>query len=67
MNSARQPTAVDVDTLIETRPGAEGIQPASQTRATPVNDFIHMSTGTSNAYMVTTDAGRVIINTGMDF
>lgn len=56
-----------IEELIENRPGAEGIQPASLQQAVAVNDFIYMSSGTSNAYMVLTDAGRVIINTGMGF
>ncbi len=53
--------------LLESRPGAEGIQAASLEAAIPINDFIYMSTGTSNAYMIVTDAGRIIINTGMGF
>jgi glyoxylase-like metal-dependent hydrolase (beta-lactamase superfamily II) len=36
-------------------------------RAVRINDFIHMSYGSSNAYMVVTTAGRVIINTGMGY
>lgn len=56
-----------IEELIESRPGAEGIQPASLERAVAINDFIYLSSGTSNAYMVVTDAGRVIINTGMGF
>lgn len=52
--------------LIDSRPGFASMQtPASQAGATRLNDFIYMSEGTSNAYMVLTDAGRVIINTGM--
>lgn len=56
-----------VDQLIRDRPGFAAMQPASQTEAIALNDFIYMSQGTSNSYMVVTDAGRVIINTGMGF
>ncbi len=56
-----------VDELIAQRPGFAAMEPACQTKATPINDFIYMSAGTSNSYMVVTDAGRVIINTGMGF
>ena len=31
------------------------------------NDFIYLSEGNSNAYLVVTPAGRVVINTGMGF
>lgn len=56
-----------VDQLIRERPGFAVMEPASQTEAIALNDFIYMSQGTSNSYMVATDAGRVIINTGMGF
>ena len=56
-----------VDQLIRERPGFAAMEPASQTAAIALNDFIYMSQGTSNSYMVVTDAGRVIINTGMGF
>jgi len=56
-----------VDTLIASRPGFAQMEPANQSEAIKINDFIYMSEGTSNAYMVLTDAGRVIINTGMAF
>ena len=32
-----------------------------------INDFIWQSTGLSNAYVVRTSAGRVVVNTGMGF
>jgi len=32
-----------------------------------INDFIHLSEGLSNSYLVVTSAGRVVINTGMGF
>lgn len=43
------------------------MEPANQSEAIKINDFIYMSEGTSNAYMVLTDAGRVVINAGMAF
>ena len=52
--------------LHRSRPGGFEIQPASEgTRA--VNDFIHLSEGLSNAWLVVTSEGRVVINTGMGF
>jgi alkyl sulfatase BDS1-like metallo-beta-lactamase superfamily hydrolase len=56
-----------VGELIQSRPAFSHMAPACQTEAIQINDFIYMSQGTSNAYMVVTDAGRVIINTGMGF
>ncbi len=68
-NDSATPT-IDQDpvkALITSRPGFNAVKPAQQTSATKINDFIYMSEGTSNAYMVTTSLGRVIINTGMGF
>jgi len=56
-----------VDDLITQRPGFAAMEPANQAQAIALNDFIYMSAGTSNSYMVRTSAGRVIINTGMGF
>lgn len=53
--------------LVEERPDFFANHVANQERATPINDFIYMSTGLSNSYMVLTGAGRIIINTGMGF
>ena len=53
--------------LYESRPGGFGIQPASQDAATRINDFIYLSQGLSNSYLVVTSEGRVVINTGMGF
>jgi len=61
------PTASSVEALIKARPGFGAMEPASQTRAIKLNDFIYMSPGTSNAYMLVTPAGRILINTGMGF
>ncbi len=56
-----------VKQLIQSRPGFDAMQPACQEVAIKIHDNIWMSQGTSNAYMVATGAGRVIINTGMGF
>jgi glyoxylase-like metal-dependent hydrolase (beta-lactamase superfamily II) len=53
--------------LIRLRPGASAIAPASLPEAIRINDFIFMSTGTSNAYLIVTPEGNVVINTGMGF
>jgi alkyl sulfatase BDS1-like metallo-beta-lactamase superfamily hydrolase len=49
------------------RPGGFDIQPACQSEAKPINDFIYLSEGLSNAFLVVTSEGRVVINTGMGF
>lgn len=33
----------------------------------PINDFIHMSEGFSNSFLLVTDEGRIIVNTGQGF
>jgi glyoxylase-like metal-dependent hydrolase (beta-lactamase superfamily II) len=59
MDSVRQ--------LVASRPDFFANRAAWLDRAVRINDFIYMSNGLSNAYMLTTGAGRVIINTGMGF
>jgi glyoxylase-like metal-dependent hydrolase (beta-lactamase superfamily II) len=54
-----------VDRLIDTRPGKELLSFAHDERAYRINDFIYRSAGTSASYLLATDAGRVIVNTGM--
>jgi len=49
------------------RPGGFDIQPASQNEAKQINDFLYLSEGLSNSYLVLTNRGRVVINTGMGF
>ena len=49
------------------RPGAEALAPATAPRATEVAPGIWMSPGLSNAYLLTTGDGRVVVNTGMGF
>jgi len=53
--------------LYRSRPGGHEIQPASQSEATKINDFIYLSEGLSNAYLITTPEGRIVVNTGMGF
>jgi alkyl sulfatase BDS1-like metallo-beta-lactamase superfamily hydrolase len=52
--------------LYRSRPGGFDIQPASQP-ARALNDFIYLSEGLSNSYLVVTREGRVVVNTGMGF
>jgi alkyl sulfatase BDS1-like metallo-beta-lactamase superfamily hydrolase len=33
----------------------------------PINDFIHLSEGLSNSFLITTDEGNIVVNTGMFF
>ncbi len=53
--------------LYRSRPGGHQIQPASQSEATKLNDFVYLSEGLSNSYLIMTPEGRVVINTGMGF
>jgi glyoxylase-like metal-dependent hydrolase (beta-lactamase superfamily II) len=55
------------DALWRTRPDAFAIRPATEVRRQQVNDFIWLSESNSNAYLVVTPEGRVVINTGMGF
>ncbi len=56
-----------IQQLIQSRPGFFEMQAAGHGEAVEVHPHIWLSAGTSNSYMVVTDAGRVIINTGMGF
>ncbi len=56
-----------VDELIDTRPGKELLRPAYDDPAHPVGEAIFRSGGTTAAYLLLTDGGRVIVNTGMGF
>ncbi|OMC55048.1 MBL fold metallo-hydrolase [Mycobacterium sp. IS-836] len=49
------------------RPGAEAMRPASAEQAERLAPGLWCSPGLSNAYMLTTADGRVIVNTGMGF
>jgi len=53
--------------LVEQRPDFFENRAADLDEAVRINDFIYMSTGLSNSYMLMTGAGRIIINTGMGF
>ncbi len=53
--------------LYRSRPDGFQIQPASQPEAQRINDFIYLSEGLSNSYLITTPEGRIVINTGMGF
>jgi alkyl sulfatase BDS1-like metallo-beta-lactamase superfamily hydrolase len=53
--------------LYRTRPGGFDIQPASAPQAVRINEFIYLSPGLSNSFLVVTPEGRVIVNTGMGF
>lgn len=55
----------EVDRLIDERPGKELLTPAHEEEAFPINGLIYRSSGTTASYMIATDAGRVIVNTGM--
>jgi glyoxylase-like metal-dependent hydrolase (beta-lactamase superfamily II) len=56
-----------VDHLIDTRPGRELLRPVYDDPAVAVADGIYRSGGCTAAYMLLTDGGRVIVNTGMGF
>jgi glyoxylase-like metal-dependent hydrolase (beta-lactamase superfamily II) len=49
------------------RPGAADLAAATDTAAMPLGNHIWMSPGVSNSYAVATDAGRVVVNTGLVF
>ena len=49
------------------RPGADAMRPAAAEKAEHIAPGLWCSPGLSNAYLLTTGAGRVIINTGMGF
>lgn len=53
--------------LVQERPDFFANRPAHREEPVRINDFIWMSPGLSAAYMLVTDAGRIIINTGMGF
>jgi alkyl sulfatase BDS1-like metallo-beta-lactamase superfamily hydrolase len=53
--------------IYRSRPGADALAPAAAERAEEVAPGIWCSPGLSNSYLLTTDDGRVIINTGMGF
>jgi len=53
--------------IYRSRPGADALAPATARHATEVAPGIWESPGLSNSYLLTTDDGRVVVNTGMGF
>ena len=51
--------------LVESRPGSLDLRRASGEPAVRIHERVWMSEGASNAYLVTTDDGDVLINTGL--
>ncbi|MGD0311941.1 MAG: alkyl sulfatase dimerization domain-containing protein [Acidimicrobiales bacterium] len=49
------------------RPGADAIAASKGEPAVDLGDDVWMSPGLSNSYLVRTDEGRIIVNTGMGF
>jgi glyoxylase-like metal-dependent hydrolase (beta-lactamase superfamily II) len=49
------------------RPGADAMRPHLGGRAVDLGDEIWMREGLSNSYLLRTDEGRIIVNTGMGF
>ncbi len=56
-----------VDHLIDTRPGKELLRAVYDDPAYPIGDIIFRSGGNTASYMLLTDHGRVIVNTGMGY
>lgn len=52
--------------LYRSRPSGFDIQPASL-GVTQLNDFLYLSEGLSNSFLIVTPEGRVVVNTGMGF
>ncbi|OBK17097.1 MBL fold metallo-hydrolase [Mycobacterium asiaticum] len=53
--------------VYRSRPGADAMRPAAAERAEPIAPGLWCSPGLSNSYLLTTEDGRVIVNTGMGF
>ena len=53
--------------VYRSRPGADAMRPASAEEAEQIAPGLWCSPGLSNAYLLTTGEGRVIVNTGMGF
>ena len=53
--------------LWRSRPTAFEMLPATNVRRKAINDFIYLSEGNSNAYLIVTSEGRIVVNTGMGF
>ncbi|KQY54321.1 hypothetical protein ASD66_00720 [Nocardioides sp. Root151] len=59
--------AAEVDRLIDERPGKVLLDFVYDDEAVPLTDFLYRSSGASYAYMLVTDAGRIIVNTGLGY
>lgn len=59
--------ARDFEPIYRSRPGADGLRPSAAERAEEIAPGLWCSPGLSNAYLLTTGDGRVIVNTGMGF
>jgi glyoxylase-like metal-dependent hydrolase (beta-lactamase superfamily II) len=57
----------EVDRLLDTRPGRELMRPVYDDPARLVAEGVYRSGGCTAAYLLPTDHGRVIVNTGMGF
>jgi alkyl sulfatase BDS1-like metallo-beta-lactamase superfamily hydrolase len=57
----------DYEPLYRSRPGADAIAGAHATAAEQVGAGIWLSPGLSNSYLLTTEEGRVVVNTGLGF
>jgi len=53
--------------VYRTRPGADAMRPAAAEKADQIAAGLWCSPGLSNAYLLTTGEGRVIVNSGMGF
>ena len=49
------------------RPGADAIAPSAGEPAVGLGDGVWLSPGLSNSYLLQTDDGRIVVNTGMGF
>jgi alkyl sulfatase BDS1-like metallo-beta-lactamase superfamily hydrolase len=58
---------VSEEPIYRSRPGADALAPAAAERAEEVAPGVWCSPGLSNAYLLTTTDGRVVVNTGMGF
>lgn len=53
--------------IYRSRPGADALAPAAAEQAEEVAPGVWCSPGLSNAYLLTTTDGRIVVNTGMGF
>jgi alkyl sulfatase BDS1-like metallo-beta-lactamase superfamily hydrolase len=60
-------TTAMFEPVYRSRPGADAMRPAAADKAEQIAPGLWCSPGLSNAYLLTTGEGRVIINTGMGF